>query len=345
MQIIYSLVALLATSAVEVAAAPSSGCGKTPTTLKNGKNTIDVNGVPRQFILNLPSNYDKTKPYRVIFTFHATGGSANGTAKGYDGLLSRAGGTSILVSPQGQVPTAEGGTSTGIMGMAAKSMTGWWRTGGRHGPQDLNFVDKMVEAIDADLCVDTRLRFATGFSFGGVMSYSLACARADKFRAVSAQSGANFDVVIAGMSKQSQPKQSKGKQAAPKAPGACKKTDSFSQSYGGIDPSKFLDQMLLGKKQPGSPFVCGNKPIAFMGSMGICDGWIEYGRQARDEFLKINGCKPKQVQPPTEGSKQRVQTTYECGNDTPVVWAEFDGAHAPTREGEAATWEFFSQFK
>jgi hypothetical protein len=78
--------------------------------------------------------------------------------------------------------------------------------------------------------------------------------------------------------------------------------------------------------------------------MGSCDGWITYGRAARDDFLRNNGCKPKNAPIPKEGSKRRVQTTYECAANAPVVWTEFDGGHMPSRESEDETWKFFSQF-
>jgi hypothetical protein len=91
--------------------------------------------------------------------------------------------------------------------------------------------------------------------------------------------------------------------------------------------------------------ACGRKAVAYMGVMGICDGWIRYGRQARDDFLRNNGCKSKQALIPIEGSKRRTQTSYDCAPNTPVVWTEFDGAHEPTREAEDDTWKFFSQFK
>lgn len=37
----------------------------------------------------------------------------------------------------------------------------------------------MIRLIEGDLCVNTAQRFATGFSWGGGMSYALACSRAD----------------------------------------------------------------------------------------------------------------------------------------------------------------------
>ena len=46
--------------------------------------------------------------------------------------------------------------------------------------------------VENDLCVDTTQRFALGWSYGGSMSYALACARPTVFRAVVAYSGAQL---------------------------------------------------------------------------------------------------------------------------------------------------------
>ena len=53
-------------------------------------------------------------------------------------------------------------------------------------------VDDMIRRIDDALCVDTSLRFALGFSYGGAMSYSLACSRPTVFRAVAAIAAIGF---------------------------------------------------------------------------------------------------------------------------------------------------------
>ena len=49
--------------------AATAGCGKTPT-LTSGSKTITVNNKSRRWILRLPSGYDKSKPYRLIFGVH-----------------------------------------------------------------------------------------------------------------------------------------------------------------------------------------------------------------------------------------------------------------------------------
>ncbi|MDH6553950.1 poly(3-hydroxybutyrate) depolymerase [Streptomyces sp. SAI-117] len=165
--------------ATKSAAAASPGCGKAPT-LTSGNHTIQSGGQNRSYILRVPAGYDSNRPYRLVFGFHWRGGTANdvdsGGTDGYNWsyyglrrLADNANNSTIFVAPQG-------------------NGNGWANPGG----QDVAFVDAMVNQIEAGLCVDTNQLFAAGFSYGGAMSYALACSRATVFRAVAVYSGANL---------------------------------------------------------------------------------------------------------------------------------------------------------
>ena len=152
--------------------AGTAGCGKAPT-LTSGQHTISSGGQNRSYILRLPTNYDNNRQYRLYFGFHWNGGTANdvdsGGSDGYNWsyyglrkLADAANNSTIFVAPQG-------------------NGNGWANSGG----QDLRLVDDLVKLFDAGLCIDTTQRFASGFSYGGGMSYAIACARAGVFRAGS----------------------------------------------------------------------------------------------------------------------------------------------------------------
>lgn len=151
----------------------SSGCGQDPT-LTSGERTIESGGQSRSYILSIPDGYDNNRPYRLFFAYHwrggtmqdVDGGGTSGDAWSYYGLREQADDSAIFVAPQG-------------IG------NGWANSGG----QDLTFTDDMLALITDDLCVDRRQIFALGFSYGGGMSYALACARPDVFRAVAVYSG------------------------------------------------------------------------------------------------------------------------------------------------------------
>jgi poly(3-hydroxybutyrate) depolymerase len=140
---------------------------------ESGRFSIDVNGAMREYILAVPDDYDSSRPYRLIFTWHPLGGSAEqvatGFGGGYYGLESRAQGSAIFVSPEG-------------------IDEGWANTGGR----DIAFLRAMLERFRAELCIDETRIFSTGFSYGGMMSYAVGCAMGDVFRAIAPMSGALY---------------------------------------------------------------------------------------------------------------------------------------------------------
>ena len=170
----------------------SIGCGKTSTltfatvpgesgqnvgTGEGGYVTIQSGGGTRGFAVRLPANYDRNKPYWLIFGFHWNGGTSrdvdtggsNGYVMAHFGLQKLSNNGAIFVAPQG-------------LG------NGWANSGG----QDLRFLDDMVKLIGDNYCVDTTHIFTNGFSYGGGMSYAIACARAKVFRGAAIYNGAQL---------------------------------------------------------------------------------------------------------------------------------------------------------
>jgi poly(3-hydroxybutyrate) depolymerase len=143
-------------------ATASSGCGKAAPA--SDRYSMDVSGTMREYILNVPSNYDPSKPYRLVFAWHPLGGSAQQTAGngngGYYGLQGASQGQAILVSGEGL--GQNGGTGN----------RGWWNSGGG----DIAFLRAMLDRFKAEMCIDEGRIFHTGFSFGGMMSFAAGCA-------------------------------------------------------------------------------------------------------------------------------------------------------------------------
>ncbi|SBT38933.1 cellulose binding domain-containing protein [Micromonospora auratinigra] len=149
--------------------AATAGCGRAPT-LTSGTRTIQSGGQNRSYILRIPDGYDRNRPYRLVVGFHWLNGSANAVASaGYYGLAPLANNSTIFVAPQG-------------------IDAGWANTNGR----DLTLFDNILQQVEGDLCVDTSQRFVLGWSYGGAMSYAVACARPTVVRAVAVLSGANL---------------------------------------------------------------------------------------------------------------------------------------------------------
>ncbi|MFE0588370.1 cellulose binding domain-containing protein [Micromonospora echinospora] len=155
--------------------AVTAGCGKAPT-LASGTRTIQSGGQSRSYILRIPDGYDRNRPHRLVFGFHWLNGSANNVASaGYYGLQPLSNNSTIFVAPQGL-------------------NAGWANTNGR----DLTLFDDISRQVENDLCVDTTQRFALGWSYGGAMSYAVACARPTVIRAVAVLSGAQLSGCTGG---------------------------------------------------------------------------------------------------------------------------------------------------
>jgi hypothetical protein len=129
----------------------------------------------RGFAMRLPDDYDNSRPYWLVFGFHWNGGNSKEVDTGGTNLYNMAHFGLQKLSNNGAIFVAPDGLNGG-----------WANSGG----QDLQFVDDMVELISENYCVDTKHIFANGFSYGGGMSYAIACSRADVFRGVAIYNGA-----------------------------------------------------------------------------------------------------------------------------------------------------------
>ena len=175
-----SIILFSSSSSVEVLPSSSSlvasgtkGCGTSPT-LINGLQTITVDGVARQYYIDIPTNYNNENEYVLIFAWHWRDGNASdlidkntGWGSGaYYGLKAKSENSAIFISAEGLDK-------------------GWANTNDR----DLKFLTAILKAVKTDLCVDTTRIFSTGFSYGGMMSNAIGCSMGEVFRAVAPMSG------------------------------------------------------------------------------------------------------------------------------------------------------------
>jgi polyhydroxybutyrate depolymerase len=151
----------------------SAGCGSA-SPLKTGNFTESIGGTTRKWMLDVPTNYEGSKPYRLIFVWHPLGGSGSQVvSSGYNGLKQMANNTAIFA------------TADGLNGSNSEaSGTGWWNANGG----DMKLFQAMFDKINGSLCIDQDRIFSTGFSFGGMMSYTLPF-QFNVFRAVAPCSG------------------------------------------------------------------------------------------------------------------------------------------------------------
>jgi poly(3-hydroxybutyrate) depolymerase len=137
----------------------SSGCGSTSPLKTSNSLSESINGTTRKWMLDVPTNYDTNKLYKLIFVWHPLGGSGSQIVSGgYNGLKSLSNNTAVFA------------TADGLNGSNSEaSGTGWWNANGG----DMKLFQAMLDKINAGLCIDQDRIFTTGFSFGGMMSYEL----------------------------------------------------------------------------------------------------------------------------------------------------------------------------
>ena len=161
-------------------AVPSAGCGKA-TTVTNGKKTITSGGMQRTYIIDIPTNYDMNKPYRFFYTSHWISSTAEAVQQQnfyfLKPLATAANEPAIFLAPQA-LPGNPNGT---------------WDTSKN---TDHILFDDLLAYVKANLCIDTTRVFATGFSFGGMMTYSLSVNHQKDIRAAVGIAPANYNIYV-----------------------------------------------------------------------------------------------------------------------------------------------------
>ena len=140
----------------------------------NGNIQINVNGKQRTYKLYVPDNVSESAP--LVFSLHGTGGSCDWGHPEFNSLADQNG--FIVVYPSGgNVYYPEFGTS----------MSGWQATGTTS--DDTDFFLSIIEDVNNRYTVDRQRIYCCGFSNGGMMTYTVACALRDTFAAFASISG------------------------------------------------------------------------------------------------------------------------------------------------------------
>jgi len=184
------------------AAKPSAGCGKTDgaktlttggTSVAKGLPTsttlkITSGGQSREYIIDIPADYDPTHPYRLIFSWHQAYGSDVGNAIGQYPAFNGPNFDATNYAYFGLHREATAANQPAIF-VAPNGITSfpWDYT------RDVALFDDLLALVDANLCIDDSRVFTTGFSFGAMMSYALSVGRASKLRGAVTMAAANYN--------------------------------------------------------------------------------------------------------------------------------------------------------
>lgn len=151
---------------------PSAGCGTSEVvTLTQERRTLDVDGTERWYLLTTPEDHDGETPLPLVVDFH---GLAEG-AEIHAGMTNY----TALAQEEGFVTVFPHGTGEPVR----------WNPQVDEANTDHDFTSRLLDTLEADLCIDTSRVYATGLSNGAMMSSSVACAFDDRFAAIAPISG------------------------------------------------------------------------------------------------------------------------------------------------------------
>jgi polyhydroxybutyrate depolymerase len=156
-------------------------CGPTgPLGAGDHVRKIKVDGFQRNYKIHIPQNYSPDKPNPVVCVFHGTLMDSSMMVKftGMNDKSEEAG--FITVYPDGWRGAVFHTWNAGaLFPLLSLGM-----------PDDLQFVDRMLEDLGQQVPIDQKRLYACGFSSGAMFTYRLAIERPGRFAAVGSVEGA-----------------------------------------------------------------------------------------------------------------------------------------------------------
>lgn len=142
---------------------------------------LESEGAKRSYRLYVPSSYDASRRLPLVLNFHGFGSSALEQER-YSGIVS-------LAEQFGFIAVTPDGTSRPQR----------WYIYGRIEPgygDDVAFVDRLLDAVSSNYCVDPSRIYAMGISNGGGMSALLGCRLSHRIAAIAPVAGSPYSSVI-----------------------------------------------------------------------------------------------------------------------------------------------------
>ena len=142
--------------------------------------TLQDGGRTRSYIVHVPPKYDPKQPTPVVLAFHGAMTNAS--------IMALSSGLSAKADEAGFIVVYPNGTGKGILLLV-------WNSGGFHGPNaeklpdDVKFVEAILDELPKLVNVDPKRVYATGISNGGMMCYRLAAELSQRIAAIAPVSG------------------------------------------------------------------------------------------------------------------------------------------------------------
>ncbi len=157
---------------------PTRGCGKPLKHPKTGSFEFQWSKGKRTIRIDIPDNYDNTKPYRLVFGMHCMNGWAGGVQQeGYYGMKPLdTEKTTIFVAPEGSA--AEG-----------QNQPPWHDF-------DYTLFDELLADLEGNLCIDSSRVFSAGFSYGSMFTNGLSRDHQHVLRGVAVYETAEINIYV-----------------------------------------------------------------------------------------------------------------------------------------------------
>ncbi|MDA0832575.1 MAG: alpha/beta hydrolase-fold protein [Planctomycetota bacterium] len=150
-----------------------------PLTPGNHMQALDIGGRERSYLVHVPKGYDPETATPVVLTFHGAGMNA--------WMMAAFSGMSETSDKNGFVVVYPNGTGKGPFQV--------WNAGGfapeirQHMPDDVAYVEALLDDLETVINVDKQRVFACGMSNGAMMSYRLAAEMSKRIAAIAPVAG------------------------------------------------------------------------------------------------------------------------------------------------------------
>ena len=142
--------------------------------------TILHNGITREYVLYVPEIYSDNVSVPLLINFHGGGGTATGQMYVADMRPIADTANFILVYPQGLQLGDGGSTHWNSMSISDSN---------KSSVDDFGFIDMLIDDLLLTYNIDSTRIYATGFSNGSDMSFTLGCYLQNKIAAIAPVSG------------------------------------------------------------------------------------------------------------------------------------------------------------
>ncbi len=136
---------------------------------------IDVDGVMRTYRLFVPTTLDRRRPVPLLVALHGGGNSVDSFVETAQLDRAAAAGNFVVAYPE----ATKGAWNAGFCCGSAPE----------RGVDDMGFLVRLLDELQAELPVDPARVSMTGISNGAMLAYRFACERADRLHAVASVAG------------------------------------------------------------------------------------------------------------------------------------------------------------